>query len=78
MNLSEHFIEARKVATRRFWSEFARANYDRDEITIAPEGIKQMCFEHADESAWRYLEKSGAMQLPEWTFQVEKKDGQPF
>ena len=77
MNLHEHFTEARKVATRRFWSEFAKANYDRDEFLIAPASVKQACFQAADEAAWRHLQGSGAMQLPEWTFRREKQDGQP-
>lgn len=66
------------MASRRFWSEFAKANYDRDEITTAPAHVKDTCFEAANQAAWRHLQTSGAMQLPEWTFQDGKKDGEPF
>jgi len=78
MSLHQHFAEARKVATRRFWSEFARMNYDRDQFFESPPDIKARCFEAADNAAWAHLKQAAAMALPEWTFQVGKPDGQPF
>ena len=78
MNLHQHFAEARKVATRRFWSEFAKMNYDREQLFEAPENIKEMCFDAAENAAWAHLHKAGAMKLPEWTFRVEARDGNPF
>ena len=78
MNLHQHFEEARKLATRRFWSEFARLNYEREQFFEAPPEIKAQCFDAADNAAWHYLKYAGAMTHPEWTFQTEKPDGQPF
>jgi hypothetical protein len=78
MNLHQHFAEARKVATKRFWSEFAKMNCDREQFFEAPTEIKARCFKAADSAAWAHLKNAGAMALPEWTFQMEKPDGQPF
>ena len=78
MNLHQHFAEARKLATRRFWSEFARLNYEREQFFEAPPEIKAQCFDAADNAAWHYLKYAGAMTHPEWTFQDGKPDGQPF
>ena len=76
--LSEHFDKARNIAIACFWSNFAKEGYERDDLHTAPRGIVALCFEHADNAAWAFLKKSGAMQLPEWTHRIEATEGNPF